>query len=306
MAITVVSNVDDIAPKIMIAKTLDAVRRKIVLVKLFNRKNLMPTDFGRSGDTIHVPYLKTKPTIRRRTDLSQPVDFDASDWGTKPVALTDPYVAGSQISEFAKIRTNVDIVAKELEQQAYGLVEQVETDMFAKINVFTKALDCTTTFDKTSFINARKKLINTPKMNRYMILSDSAYAKALDFLPQLQNNGNGGQTMVNGEIGTYYGFETLESEFVPVVEVGEEGSETNTYKNLALSVEALAFVNKPLPVDMPNSTIATTIVDTESGLSLRQQMWYDANYKSWRMTTEMLCGFEILNPDMGVILTTDD
>lgn len=274
-------------------------RRELTIIKRVNRN--YEGDVAQYGKAVTVPF----PGALSANDKTPGSDFtiqNATSTGVT-VTLNKHKEATFIIEDIDKATSNGDILKMYMGSAMTAITEKVEDDLFTLYSGFSTADIGTGGTDVTAALirTARLTLQNAkaPRADRTLVLSpkdiNALMAADSQFLLAANQRGND-QTINEGIIGRYMGFDVMESTAVPT-----GGGSTF---NLAFHKDAIGLVVRPLTTDIPANlgAVAAIVEDAESGLGLRVILSYNAMRGGVQCTVDLLYGFAELRDAFGVVV----
>jgi hypothetical protein len=247
------------------------------------------------GQVISVPKTGTVSA----NDKTQGSNFTKQNPTATNVTVT--------LNKHKEVTFTIDDVTKVLENQntqmryandgAIALAEAVETDLAALHssvqNTVTWDRTSETTID-TSLLKVRKFFTNqkVPKLEQRYFWTDSTVFNDLLGVQKYTNaswRGDGGNTVASGKLLNVYGFETEESQLVPVT-----GSPV-AYHNLAYTAGGFILATRPLPRPEASAVQYSIVRDEKIGISVRTLFWYNADLGAHQLTIDLLYGVAVLD-----------
>jgi P22 coat protein - gene protein 5 len=286
-------------PQVWAQRALDILRANIVLLKLVARD----TDYEPQpqGKTLTIPYPGTFTAQKKAQGVAATVQAPTGGSSVN-VTLSELAYVDFVVEDFARVQASAELLDRYIEPAAVALAEQMETDLFTLYAALTGGSVGASGTDITpAEIRAAAKLLDdakVPMSNRSLVISSKDRVALL---------GNSELTsyfafsrpegVAQGSLGNLYGFETFMSQLVPVV-----AGTPNSTKNVALHKNAMILATRPLGEPEPAAGLqASSLVDNESGIAIRVLKSYDMSARGHRIGFDVLYGYSILRPTMGVI-----
>ena len=287
-------------PQVWAARALDFLRENIVLTRLVARDS--DYEPGWVGKTLNLPYPGTFTAQDKAADTVATVQTPTGG-ATVSVTLSKHKVVDFLVEDFAAAQANSNLLDRYVRPAAIALATAVENDLFALYPSLTGGTVGTSGTDLTAAtVRSARKLLNdnkAPLDNRALVVSDKDEVALLGD-PALQSYFafSRREALAEGSIGRLYGFDVYVSQLVPVVT-----GTPNSTKNLAFHRDALILATRPFRDPPPGSGVqASTMLDPETGLSLRVLYQYDIGNRGVRVGLDILYGVAVLRPTLGVVV----
>ena len=281
-------------------EALAQLRSNLVLVKRVNRN--YENEVAQYGKAVTIPFFGAL-TANDKTAGSDVTVQDATSTGIT-VTLNKHKESTFIIEDIDKALSRGDILQGYMGSAITVLAEKVESDLIALYSGLSQEIGTGGTDVTAALIRTARKTLTdakAPTSNRTLLLStkdvNALMAADSQFLMAVNQRGNA-QTLEEGIIGRYMGFDVMESQLVPVVTADNPDST----HNIAFHKDAFALVVRPLPTDIPGNlgAVASIVQDPESGLGLRVVLSYNGNRLGVQCTVDILYGVAELRDTFGV------
>jgi len=286
-------------PQLWAQRALDILRANIVLIKLVARD----TDYAPfpQGHTLNIPFPGTFVAQKKAQGASATIQTPTGG-NTVSVTLTELAYVDFSIEDFARAQASSELLDRYVEPAAVAIAEQMENDLFTLYTSMTGGSVGTSGTDMTAAeIRSASNLLDqakVPMSNRSLVISPKDRI-ALLASPDLTNYFAFArpEAIANRSLGNLYGFDVYMSQLVPVV-----AGTPNSTKNLAIHKNAMILATRPLGEPEGQTGLqASSLVDPESGIAIRVLKMYDIAARAHRIGFDVLYGFSVLRPTMGVI-----
>src|SRR5579864_3585659 len=289
-------------PQAWAQRALDVLRSNIVLAKRVARD----TDYepGWQGKTLNIPYPGTFAT-QAKSENTAISPAQPSGGATVAVTLSNFKTVDFIVEDYANAQSSSQLMDRYVQPAAIAIAEDLENALLAQYTNLTGGPIGTAGTDITAAVarTARKTLndAKAPMTDRTLLVSDKDEIALLgDSTLQTYFAFAKDTAVAEGSIGRLYGMDVFTSQLVPVV-----AGTPNTTKCLALHKEAILFATRPFRDLPPGSGVqASSIVDEESGLSIRVLYQYDMSNRGVRVAFDILYGVVALRPSVGIIVNT--
>lgn len=279
-------------------EALAQLRSNLVLVKRVNRN--YEEEVAQYGKTVQIPFYGAL-TANDKTAGSDVTVQDATSTSVS-VTLNKHKEATFIIEDIDKALSRGDLLQGYMGSAITALAEKVETDLLALYSGLSQEIGTAGTDVTAALVRTARKTLTdakAPASNRTLVLStkdvNALMAADSQFLMAVNQRGNA-QTLEEGVIGRYMGFDVMESQLVPTTDSGTD------VHNIAFHKDAFALVVRPLETNIPANmgAVATIVQDPESGLGLRVVLSYNANRLGVQCTVDLLYGVAELRDTFGV------
>lgn len=266
---------DVFAPNVWANDVMDFLKSELVLLPRIKHYD---TDVASKGQTVEVPFV-TSGTAKDKAANTAVVLNDAT--ATKVSILINKHKYESYlIEDIAKVQSQYDLRSEFTKAAAYSVAEAIDTDILtemksgstpAAVGTFGVALT-----DNT-IANAMVALDNAkaPRTDRTLAVDPYQHAELLDIDKFVRYDALGtGKAIVNGKVGTIYGFEVVMSQNFPFVD-----TTTDEHTGMAFHKDAVGIAHQLKP---------------------RVQATYQHEYLGWLLTVDTIYGVKTLRPTFSV------
>lgn len=298
MAINIIDNstAADWIPEIWAQEAMRHLRANMPVASRVNRD--YDGEVASYGDTVNVP----KPIVLSAQNM--PVTGTSNlTLDMVPIALNKWKSATPvYLQDLARAQSRPNVIANLTQAGAIALANQVETDLLALHSSLTYNVGTYgTAVSAATIAAADKKLFDnlTPSDGqRYVVLSSKDYAALLgDSNISNALNFGGAEAIRAGNIPSLYGLEILRSQLIPTT----VATPTQTH-NVAFHRDALALVTRPLPAPLAGGANVVVVTDTETQLTFRMTLDYDAERAAHWFNMDILYGVAILRDELAAVV----
>jgi hypothetical protein len=283
-------------PEFWSALNVDILREKIVLPNLV-RRDWSP-ELAEAGDTVNT----RRPAKMTTNDFTYNGQITVQNLSAAnvPITLNQHKEVTFEVTDREASRSFKNIVDEFMDPAMLALANDVDTAIASLYTDIAGASASTTltaasaaAWDAT--IQSARTTLNrnlVPTGDRYLVLSDDDEGALLsiDKFVKVNESGDGGRALRNGEIGRLYGFDIFRAS--NIVQVGSP----LVRKNLAFHRDAFAMVMRPLATALGQTPGAVQTVgsDSDAGLSLRFTRSYSHTYLKTVVTFDILYGLKTI------------
>lgn len=283
-------------PEIWAQTALQALRSKIVLAQIVTKDTDVTNSFT-TGDVLHIPVVGTYTANNKAAGSN--VTAQAPTDGEVTVTLNKHKEVTVVIEDAAAVQANQSLMERYAVNAIIPIAEAIEDDLFALYAGFSaSAISGGAAITAANVRTARANLnsVKAPEAGRALVVNPNsevgllADADLQSYFAFSQPEGPR-----NGYTGRVYGFDVYMSQRVPLA---------TTYKNLALTPEAMILAMRSLPETGNPGVDQVVVSDPVSGLAIRQTVSYNANALGVQITWDVLYGVAELRDACGQVITT--
>lgn len=254
---------------------------------------------GNVGDTVNVPVPPTNVVANDLTE-GNPVSYQQTTMGNVAVVVNKHKESSFEITDVAKLFSNVDLMKFYIEPAVIAVAQQVETDIFSQYTNATSGPVGAQGTPLTSAVvgSAETALYAAEAYGQpYLALTPGDYdvVRALPEFADLAKIGS--DTMVSsalsqGVLGSIKGFNVFRSQLVPSVVTS--GPITTNY-NLAFRPDAITLVTRKFNPVLPGMGVVSEDI-TLGDFTMQVVLSYDPTTFAYRCSVHSLYGVKTLRP----------
>lgn len=260
-------------PELWSMKTLDAVRKNLVLAKLVDDYT-SELGAGKYGDTIHIPHVSNF-TAATKTPGSALV-YQASTESKTDILINTHKVSPFLVEDITAIQANQNLLAKYTDAAGYSIAKAIDDALAALYANATTTITCGTAITWAHLLTARKTLGNLEApMNDRNIVLDSEGIDDLLALTEVKNRdyhavASSADAGVAGKI--LLGMALHESNNMATA----AGSGVTNHYGMIFQKGAIAIVMQSAP---------------------RVQTEYSLDLLAWKVAIDCIFGVKVVRPD---------
>lgn len=284
-------------PEFWALLNVDILRETIVFPQLVRMD--WSADLAEAGDTVNT-RRPAKLTTNDFTNAGQ-VTVQNLNAANIPITLNQHKEVTFEVTDREQSRSFKNIVDEFMEPSMLALGNDIDTAIASEYANLAVTINITNAADLPAKLRATRTQLNknlVPQTDRSVVLSDDDEGALLENsqFTKVNEAGDGGQALRNGQIGRLYGFDLFRCSNVQAV-----GSPA-VRQNIALHKNAIAMVNRPLSPAKGDTPGAVQAIGSnpESGLSIRMTHSYQHTYMKTLVTFDVLYGVKTLEDVVGI------
>lgn len=266
---------DVFAPAVWANDVMDFLKSELVLLPRIKHYDSEVTSMGQS---VEVPFV-TSGTAKNKAANTAVVLNDAT--ATKVSIVIDKHKYESYlIEDIAKVQSKYDLRSEFTKAAAYSVAEAIDSDILAELDSGSTGTAVGTFGVALSDATVRNAMLGldnakAPRTDRTLAVDPYQHSELLGIDKFVRFDALGtGKAIVNGKVGTIYGFEVVMSQNIPFVD-----TTTDQHSGWAFHKDAVGIAHQLKP---------------------RVQASYQHEYLGWLLTVDTIYGVKTLRPTFSV------